>query len=67
MLGRQNLNDHENPNDYNRDEVAVGCWVEDYMADAICAVCGKEISKNESRYVDVQAGTKVQVHTACKK
>jgi hypothetical protein len=39
------------------------------MAEAVCAVCGKEISKNESRYVDVQAGTnvKVQVHAACKK
>jgi hypothetical protein len=39
------------------------------MADAICAVCGKEISKNESRYVDVQAATnvRVQAHTACKK
>jgi len=39
------------------------------MTNAICVVCGKEILKNESRYVDVQAGTnvKVQAHTACKK
>jgi hypothetical protein len=39
------------------------------MAEAVCAVCGKEIPKNEGRYVDVQAGTnvKVQVHTVCKK
>jgi hypothetical protein len=39
------------------------------MAEVTCAVCGKQIAKNESRYVDVQAGTnlKVQVHTACKK
>jgi len=39
------------------------------MGAAICAVCGKQISKKESRYVDVQPGTNIsiQVHTACKK
>jgi hypothetical protein len=39
------------------------------MNDLKCAVCGKPISKNESRYVDVKSGTKsqaIQVHTACK-
>ena len=34
---------------------------------AICAVCGKAIDANESRFVDVQKGTKVHVHTGCKK
>lgn len=37
------------------------------MAEAICAVCGKAIGEHESRFVDVQAGTKVHVHTDCKK
>jgi hypothetical protein len=39
------------------------------MAEVICAVCGKQIAKNESRYVDVQPGAsvKVRVHTGCKK
>jgi hypothetical protein len=31
------------------------------MAEVTCAVCGKQIAKNESRYVDVQAGTNVKV------
>jgi hypothetical protein len=39
------------------------------MAEVICAVCGKPISKDQSRYVDVETGTnlKIQVHTTCKK
>ena len=39
------------------------------MTDVTCAVCGKPISKNESRYVDIDPGTnaKVYVHTACRK
>jgi hypothetical protein len=42
---------------------------EELMTDVRCAVCGKPISKNESRYVDVKPGTnlKIQVHTACQK
>jgi hypothetical protein len=36
---------------------------------AICAVCGKPIEPNESRFVDVNLlkGTKIHVHSGCKK
>jgi hypothetical protein len=34
----------------------------------VCAVCGKPIDANESRFVDtsVLKGTKIHVHTGCK-
>jgi hypothetical protein len=31
-----------------------------------CAVCGKRIEPNESRFVDVAGGIKIHVHVACK-
>jgi hypothetical protein len=32
----------------------------------VCAVCGQPIQPNESRFVDVRKGARVQVHRDCK-
>lgn len=44
-----------------------GLMVGGHMSEAVCAVCGKAIGENESRFVDVHAGTKIHVHTECKR
>ena len=41
---------------------------ETFMAQAqTCAVCGRPIQPNESRFVDVRNGVAVHVHKDCKK
>jgi hypothetical protein len=37
------------------------------MSDShVCGVCGQPIDPKDSRFVDVQKGTKIHVHTGCK-